>query len=88
MQQQAGVMCLGTIHDHVHIVAQVCHGSSENVQTDIVARVAQVREVIYSWTACRLISKLTASTLSQIRTAIPRNFGRLQRHEINLGPGQ
>ena len=58
-------MCLGTIHDHVHIVAQMCHDSSEDIQADIVARVAQVREVIYSRTACHVISKiLTESTLS------------------------
>lgn len=59
-------MCVCTIHDHVHVVAQMCHDSSEDIQADIVARVAQVREVIYSWTACRLVSKiLTASALSQ-----------------------
>ena len=52
-------MCLNTIHDHVHVVAQVCHDSSENIQADIVARVAQVREVIYSRTAYQiLISKI------------------------------
>jgi len=45
-------MCFNTIHDHVHIVAQMCHDSSENIQADIVARVAQMGEVIYSGTAC------------------------------------
>lgn len=52
MEQRIGVRCLNTIHDHVHVVAQMCHDSSEDIQADIVARVAQVGEVIYSRTAC------------------------------------
>lgn len=44
---------------HVHVVTKVYHDSSLNVQADIVARMAKMREVIYSRTAYQiLISKI------------------------------